>query len=261
MQRVKRQFHERTGGCHGSLQSCIRTDDIDLVGDGTHLTFFQMVGNFSFGGSDYEVSVELWHCILQDLRINYCVVRVHPSQLRHHRLWIDRGYDIQPDPKCIWSDGSIGGYCCELFVGDLEIGNLVNPMGDCTDVGFGWERLHQVVEGTKRVDQTTLFDSGLSPIVSDHSRTITTMWQHDISPGNKGRNYVCRRLIRRMLPHIDHEKRDVSFVFQPWIDREKELREKSLRQGRRVWKRHRNKPPSFWWETFGVLPDEIKLLK
>lgn len=258
MQRVKHRFHHRSGGRHGSLQSCIRTDDIDLVGDGSHLTLFQMIGNFSFGDCDYEVSVDLWHSILQDLRIDNCVVKVHPSQTVHQQLWLDRGYDIEVDPDCTWSDGSIGGFCCELFVGDLEIGNLVNPQGDCTDVGFGWERLHQIVEGTSRVDQTSLFDCDLHPIVSDHSRTVSMMRDNGISPGNKGRNYVCRRLIRRLLPLVDSPQK---FVFQSWIECERELREKSIQQGRRVWKRHRNKPYSFWWETFGILPVEIKLLQ
>ena len=258
MQQVKRQFHNPQGGRHGSLQSCIRTDDIDLVGDGSHLTYFEMLGNFSFGGNDYDVSVELWHSILSDLGIKDCYVKVHPSQPMHQKIWRSRGYRVEPDEECVWSDGNIGGFCCELFVDDLEIGNLVNPLGHSTDVGFGWERLHQVIERKQRVDQTSLFDHGIHPIVSDHTRTINILLDNGIQPGNRGRNYVCRRIIRRLLRWLDGNEQ---FPFDDWLQSETELRERNLQQGRRVWRRHKDKPPEFWWETFGILPDELVLLR
>lgn len=204
------------------------------------------------------MSVELWHSILTDLRITDTCIHFHPTQTGHRRLWENLGYSTKPDDSCVWSDGQIGGYCCEVFVGDLEIGNLVNPLGTSTDVGFGWERLLQIVEGKQRVDQTSLFEQHLHPIVSDHSRTLKLMREHGIEPGNKRRNYVCRRLLRRMLPLIDRSNR---FEFDDWIETETELRERSLQQGRRVWRRHKNKPVKFWWETFGVLPEEIELLQ
>lgn len=257
MQPVKSRFHRPDGQRYGSLQSCIRTDDIDLVGDGSHLTYFEMLGNFSFGGDDYHVSVELWHSILTDLGISGTHVRLHPSQIEHIRLWERFGYDIRPDESCVWTDGQIGGFCSEVFVEDLEIGNLVNPLGHSTDVGFGWERLLQVVERKSRVDQTSLFDQSLHPVVSDHSRTIGVLWDNGISPGNKGRNYVCRRLLRRML-RLNVEP--LGFDFEEWLMCEQELREQSIRRGRRLWRKHRNKPPEFWWETFGIMPDELDFL-
>ena len=42
------------GSAYGSLQCCVRTNDLDLVGDGTHLTSFGMLGNFSFNGPEYR---------------------------------------------------------------------------------------------------------------------------------------------------------------------------------------------------------------
>lgn len=258
MQRFKRRFYEPDGGHDGSLQSCIRTDDIGLVGDGTHLTQFQMIGNFSFGGNDYEHSIELWHSILCDLSIPVTSIHVHPSRSDHWQLWQRRNYTVVPDESCIWSDGKIGGHCCEVYVGELEIGNLVNPLGHSTDVGFGWERLIQVIEGQHRVDETSLFDQRFPPILRDHCRTISVLRDNHVEPGNKGRNYVCRRLLRTMLRRM---RGDEHFEFDDWLKNEQELRDESLRRGRRLWRKHRNKPISFWWETFGILPEEIDLLR
>ena len=257
MQRVKCRFHSPDGGRHGSLQSCVRTDDIDLVGDGSHLTCFEMIGNFSFGGEDYQDSVELWHSILTDLRISVTEVHCFPTRDDHQQLWRKWGYSVVPDSSCVRSDGQIGGHCCELFCGDLEIGNLVNPMGHSVDVGFGWERLHQVVERVEGVDQTSLFDQNLHPVVSDHVRTISIMRENGVVPGNKGRNYVCRRLVRRLLQQITSE----SFPFDDWLSVERELRERNMRQGRRSWKKFRDRPMHFWWETFGILPEEIDFIR
>ena len=257
MQPNKHRFRNLDGGRYGSLQSCIRTDDIDLVGDGSHLTYFEMVGNFSFGSDEYELSIDLWDSILSDLNVTGTHIRVHPSQNQHRLLWQRRGYRVERDKNCVWSDGEIGGYCCEVFVGNLEIGNLVHPLGTCTDVGFGWERLVQVVEEKRRVDQTSLFDQRFCPVVSDHCRTISVLKENGVQPGNKGRNYICRRLLRRLLRRLDGTE---SFSFDDWLKSERELMDKCLREGRRFWRRHKDKPPSFWWETFGITPEEIHLL-
>ena len=145
-----------------------------------------------------------------------------------------------------------------MFCGDLEVGNLVNPLSHSTDVGFGWERIQQVVERKDRVDQTSLFDQNLHPVISDHSRTISIMRENGIEPGNKGQNYVCRRILRRMLKYLTgHE----SFEFDDWLGRERDLREQSLKRGRQFWRKHKDKPPNFWWETFGILPEESELLE
>lgn len=257
MQRVKRKFSSPDLTKLGTLQSCIRTNDLELVGDGSHLTYFEMLGNFSFGGNDYENSVELWNCIIQDLKLPITHITIHPSRQDHIEMWKKRNYPIILDNSCEWSDGMIGGNCCEVFVKDLEIGNLVNPLGHSTDVGFGWERLIQIVEGKEKVDQTSLFNQNFHPIVKDHIRTLMLLWQNGIHPGSKGRNYVCRRLVRRILPYLASE----TFVFSSWIESEKELLQQKLKTGRRSWKRFKDRSLSFWWETFGILPEEVPLLK
>ena len=257
MQRYKPRFSQRDKGRLSTLQSCVRTDDLDLVGDGTHLTYFEMVGNFSFGNGDYITSVEMWHDIIGDLGIPVTSVHVHPTQGFHRRHWQRMGSHVIDDPECVWSDGEIGGYCCELYVGDLEIGNLVNTLEHSTDVGFGWERLHQVVEGKSRVDETSLFTQTGDPVCNDHLRTLLSLKDNGVKPGNKGRDYVCRRLLRRVLTRpVDWTDWPVS----EWLEVEQKRREEALKQGRRMLRRHGDKSDQFWWETFGVLPEERSML-
>ncbi len=256
MQRIRDKFLLPDGSKHGSLQSCIRTNDLELVGDGTHLTYFQMLGNFSFGG-DYEQSVEMWHSFLMDLQLVVDPIHYHPDNPSHKELWKKRGYETVEDTSCVWSDGKIGGYCCEVYSRGIEIGNLVNTLGHSTDVGFGWERLFLITEGKERVDQTSLFRN-CHPVVADHSRTLELLWKNKIGPGIKHRNYVCRRLLRRMLPFLDGTER---FIFDEWLVQEREQRVKKLKEAKRLWRRHRHQTQEWWWTTCGILPEEIILLE
>lgn len=258
MQNHKSQFRHPDGSKHGSIQSCVRTNDLDLVGDGTHLTSFQMVGNFSFGGNDYERSIDLWHNIVNDLEIKVSTVHVHPDSAEHEILWKNRGYTIVHDLECVWSDGDIGGFCCELYVNDLEIGNLVNPLGHSTDVGFGLERILQVIENKSRVDETSLFDQSMSPIGRDHQRTVKLMRENGIKPGNKGREYVCRRLLRRMLRQ---DQTGFDPVILDWIEEERKMLDMRIKRAKSSWKRHKDKPVSWWWDSFGILPEEMDLIR
>ena len=113
------------------------------------------------------------------------------------------------DLECEWSDGNIGGQCCEVYSRGIEIGNLVNTLGHSTDVGFGWERLHQIVEGTRSVFETSLFHH-FHPVVSDHMRSLEAMYRCGIKPGFKGRSYICQRLLRRMIPFLNGDEK---FIF------------------------------------------------
>jgi alanyl-tRNA synthetase len=259
MQQVKPRFKTPDKSKYGSLQSCVRTNDLELVGDGVHLTSFKMLGGFQFGGDEYESSVELWHCILSDLNFPVSHVTVHPTRDDHKRMWEKRGYSVKPDESCTWTDGDIGGECCEVFVGDLEVGNLVNTLGHSVDVGFGWERMIQVMENKSRVDETSLFRTDLDPIVRDHIRTLSLFWKHGVSPVGKGRHYICRRLLRRLLQH----QLDEEFEFSGWLREELKIRNVKFVDCRRCLRKskYKDKPVEWWYMTFGLTPEDLEYVK
>ncbi len=59
-----------------SVQRCFRTSDIDVVGDETHCTFFEMLGNFSFGDYSKDGAIRMaWECLTKSYKI------------QKHRLW------------------------------------------------------------------------------------------------------------------------------------------------------------------------------
>ena len=256
MQKHKSRFPSPDGSKHGSLQSCVRTNDLELVGDGSHLTYFEMLGNFSFGGNDYERSVELWDSLMRDLGVPVTHITVHPTQEGHKKLWLSRGYEVKDDESCVWSDGNIGGYCCEVFVGDLEIGNLVNPLGHSTDVGFGFERLFQVLEGKRQVHETSLFRQDLDPVVSDHLRTLLVMRENGVTPGGRGSRYVCRRLVQRVMQRVDNLPE-----LSDWLESERLNQINRLKEGRRMWKRYKDRDEGFWWSTYGLSPEDLQELR
>jgi alanyl-tRNA synthetase len=261
MQPLKPRFQQPDGTSYGNIQYCVRTNDIDEVGDGTHLTFFQMVGSFGFGSCDYGRHVVMWTNIVRDLEVPISHVNVHPES-GFERYWEDE-FPVRHDPGCVWTDGNVGGFCSELFTPDgVELGNLVNPLGHSIDVGFGYERILRLMEGKSRVDETELFNPFLDPISRDHFRTLSIFKEQGIVPGNKERNYVCRRLIRRII-RLNPEGFECSF--SDWIKSERVRMDQSIRDGRKYWRRNRDKnwtiPDSFYWDTFGILPEEMHLVK
>jgi hypothetical protein len=107
------------------------------------------------------------------------------------------------------------------------------------------------------VEETSLFRPGCHPVVADHERTLAVLRRNGVRPGSRGREYVCRRLLRRLLRHLGGDER---VGVQDWVEEERRLLERRLREGRRAWRRNRHRPPSWWWETFGILPEEMPLL-
>lgn len=250
-----------------TCQKCIRTGDIDNVGfTDRHGTFFEMLGNFSFG--DYfKLDAIRWSW---DFSTN--VLKMPPE-----KLWVtiyeedEDAYGIWhdiigiPDEKIVrlgkgdnfWEIGTGGpcGPCSELYFdrGEehgcgspdcrpgcdcdryVEFWNLVftqfNKEEDGTytdlphpniDTGLGLERLACIMQDTSSIfDVDTIqyilkevvrvsgvrYENGNAPtdasirIITDHIRSMVFLISDGVLPGNEGREYVLRRLIRRAALH------------------------------------------------------------
>ena len=81
-----------------SVQKCVRTSDIDEVGDATHLTLFEMLGNFSFGGYGRKEAIEYAHdFITKELGLLISYVTVYkgsenvPQDKESQAIWKSLG--------------------------------------------------------------------------------------------------------------------------------------------------------------------------
>ena len=77
-----------------SIQKCFRTSDIDEVGDESHLTFFEMLGNFSFGGYFKKEAIGLAYEFIAKklgLEIDYVTVFQGDSEVSRddesYKIW------------------------------------------------------------------------------------------------------------------------------------------------------------------------------
>lgn len=176
-----------------SVQKCIRTSDIEEVGDERHLTFFEMLGNFSFGGYFKEKAIELAYKFIAeelDLEIDYVTVfspdKVADGDWRKDVLGDKESYEIWKkyvsESKIIkegvdnfWGPTGDEGPCgptTEIYVNGIEIWNIVFNEFFCSkekkltkldiqgiDTGMGLERLVMVVQEKPTVFETDLFES------------------------------------------------------------------------------------------------------
>ncbi|OGE73639.1 MAG: hypothetical protein A3I07_02870 [Candidatus Doudnabacteria bacterium RIFCSPLOWO2_02_FULL_42_9] len=220
-----------------SVQKCIRTSDIDEVGDDTHLTFFEMLGNFSFGGYGKKEAIEYAHeFITKGLNLTIDYVSVFkgeegiPADTESESIWkaIDSNIIVKLSGRQdnFWGPTGDEGPCgptTEIYVNGLEIWNIVFNQYFQTknkkfqplkfvgiDTGMGLERLLTVVQKIKNVYETDLFDGPigkLNPeistrdkrIILDHIRAATFLIDDGVIPSNKEQGYVLRRLMRRVI--------------------------------------------------------------
>ncbi|MDQ3749786.1 MAG: alanine--tRNA ligase, partial [Acidobacteriota bacterium] len=265
-----------------SSQKCIRAggkhNDLDEVGKtARHHTFFEMLGNFSFGDYFKEDAINFaWDFLVNELKLDvnrlwFTVFEGDdevPADTEARDLWIKAGAKperILPFGKKdnFWQMADTGpcGPNSEInyYLGDepenpkKNRADLVNAeMGDTTmeiwnlvfmqynrvetqkgiykleslpapsvDTGAGLERMTVVMEGVHSNYETTLikpiveFVAELASkkyeyesqegfamrVVADHARTTAFSIADGILPGNEGRSYVLRKIMRRAIYH------------------------------------------------------------
>jgi alanyl-tRNA synthetase len=262
-----------------SSQKCVRAggkqNDLENVGvTARHHTFFEMLGNFSFG--DYfkkDAIAFAWELLTRDLglpkdRLKVTIFKGEdgvPRDTEAHDLWkahvpAERILELGAKDN-FWSMGDTGpcGPCSEIHYhqGDalpcpevaagrpclgvececdrwLEVWNLVfmqfnrdasgalSPLpAPCIDTGMGLERVAAVVQGKLSNYDTDLFTPliaavaaragktyGKDPqddvslrVIADHLRATTFLVSDGVMPGNEGRGYVLRKIMRRAMRH------------------------------------------------------------
>ncbi|MBI3589716.1 MAG: alanine--tRNA ligase [Candidatus Liptonbacteria bacterium] len=183
-----------------SIQKCFRTSDIDEVGDETHLTFFEMLGNFSFGGYFKEEAIKYAHeFITQELGLKIDYVSVFegdsevPKDVESEKIWRSLGVnEIKYAGRAdnFWGPTGAEGPCgptTEIYVNGVEIWNIVFneyymhadlPAGASAkegksleplkqkgvDTGMGLERLAMVTQNKPTIFETDLFSPLLEKI-------------------------------------------------------------------------------------------------
>ena len=243
-------------------QKCIRVsgkhNDLEEVGyDTYHHTFFEMLGNWSFG--DYykkEAIIWAWELLTEKFGLpkERLWATVYNTDDEAFEIWKNET-DINPDhilrfgeKDNFWEMGDTGpcGPCSEIHINlsdDQENADLVNagveevieiwnlvfiqynrdvegnlhdlPMKHI-DTGMGFERLVRVLQNKKSNYDTDVFKplidevgkiSGAAQdnndnliamrVIADHIRTLTFAIGDGAIPGNEGRGYVLRRILRR----------------------------------------------------------------
>jgi len=233
-----------------TVQPVMRTSDIAEVGDETHLTSFEMLGNFRFGEKSSMAMkkpaiTEAWKFITQVLGVEkdrvYVTVfggdRKTPADTESEGIWHSLGLtDIRREGRAdnFWGPTGDEGPCgpnTEIYVDGVEVWNLVfnqyyqdkdgtrRPLENVgLDTGSGLERLSATLQGKTSVWQIEPFKSWVgytdptksreSRIIIDHLRAAIFLIGAGIVPANKGREYILRRLIRKIVFLVSNLNRD-----------------------------------------------------
>ncbi|PIT92366.1 MAG: alanine--tRNA ligase [Candidatus Harrisonbacteria bacterium CG10_big_fil_rev_8_21_14_0_10_42_17] len=189
-----------------SIQKSFRTSDIDEVGDTTHLTFFEMLGNFSFGDYFKEDAIHYaYEFVTEILGIDPKRITVTVFAGDHHgenrvpydqesfNIW-HKKIGLAPEKIAkhgrednFWGPTGTEGPCgptTEIYVDSIEIWNLVfneyyqnkdktlkSLASRGVDTGMGFERLVSVIQGVQDVFETDL----LHPLMTKISELAPTL--------------------------------------------------------------------------------------
>ena len=250
-----------------TAQKCLRVsgkhNDLEEVGPSPrHQTFFEMLGNFSFGDYFKAEAIALsWKLLTEEFqlpveRLWFTVFAGDdevPADEEAEQLWVAQGADParvlrfgRKDNFWVMGDTGPCGPCSEItmYIGDdlskmsaagvnsddpdyVEIWNNVfmqyeratmKPLPrPSVDTGMGLERMTMVIQGVHNNYDTDLFLPIIRTVISalgsdeahyrahvapyraiaDHSRAIAFLIADGVLPGNNGRSYVLRRILRR----------------------------------------------------------------
>ena len=245
-------------------QKCVRTNDIDEVGDNRHLTYFEMLGNWSLGDYFKEESIQMsFDFLTKELQIPVEKLSVTvfagdkdcPRDEVAAECWKKAGildghiYYYEKDDNW-WIAGEEGpcGPDTEMFydTGKPACGPDCQPSCDCgkyveiwnnvfmeyfkgkdgkytklaqknVDTGLGLERMAMLLQGKETPFDTELFKPVMDKllelekvdiiesrrIVAEHLRSSMMIISDGGRPSNVDRGYVLRRLIRRMVRHMN----------------------------------------------------------
>ena len=241
MARYKSLFKdENHKGTISNIQSCLRLNDLSEINDGTHMLSFDMMGLFSFREMTVQNAVDFWMEFLKSININPDYVTIHPDKPEWKELYSNYSIEIRFDENCIWSDGDIGGYSTEFYKDDIEIGNIVNPLGTCIDVGFGKNRIEMVLTGLRKTREETLRETIIKIIDSGYYPTY-----------NK-QGSILRKLLR--ICYLENIVIDHKF-YQDEIIRQDKIIEKYNRLKDKP--KFQNKDKAWWFNTVGIDLDLI----
>ena len=230
MQQFKNKFKDPDGTTLGNIQPCLRLNDFDQIGDGTHFLYFNMMGLFSFKKKSVKWTIDFWLEFLKSINIVPDYFTIHPDKKEWSKFYPN--CDVRFDQECTWSDGDINGYCTEFYKNGVEIGNIVNPLGESIDVGFGLERL-EMFHGIVRTKEDILRD------------TVNKMIISGIHPSNIKQGYILRKVLRECYKNnieIDHQ----------FYDDEIKRQDKIITRYNKLKDRNLDKSPEWWYDTHGI---------